>query len=68
MTFQPMLSELNVFSDKFVFSRGVKLTSHFYLVPRLGMHGSIPPLLQHVFMAWCSVKKHRDNFTFTTMD
>jgi len=29
------------------------------------MSGAIPPLLQHDFMAWCSVKKHRDNFTFT---
>jgi hypothetical protein len=28
------------------------------------MHGTIPPLLTYVFMAWCLVK-HRDNFTFT---
>jgi hypothetical protein len=28
------------------------------------MNGAIPPLPQHVFMAWCLVK-HRDNFTFT---
>jgi hypothetical protein len=28
------------------------------------MRGAIPPLPQHVFMAWCLVK-HRDNFTFT---
>jgi hypothetical protein len=27
------------------------------------MGEAIPPLLQYVFMAWCSVK-HRDNFTF----
>jgi hypothetical protein len=27
------------------------------------MRGSIPPLPQYVFMAWCLVK-HRDNFTF----
>jgi hypothetical protein len=30
------------------------------------MRGAIPPLTQHAFMAWCSLKKHRDNFTFTT--
>jgi hypothetical protein len=29
------------------------------------MRGSIPPLPQYAFMAWCSVK-HRDNFTFLT--
>jgi len=30
------------------------------------MHGTISPLPQYAFMAWCSVKKkHRDNFTFT---
>jgi hypothetical protein len=30
------------------------------------MHGTIPPLPQYAFMAWCSVKeRHRDNFTFT---
>jgi hypothetical protein len=28
------------------------------------MRGTIPPLPQYVFMAWCLVK-HRDNFTFT---
>jgi hypothetical protein len=29
------------------------------------MCGTIPPLLQYAFMAWCLVKKkHRDNFTF----
>jgi hypothetical protein len=27
------------------------------------MRGSVPPLPQYVFMAWCLVK-HRDNFTF----
>jgi hypothetical protein len=26
------------------------------------MRGAIPPLPQYAFMAWCSVKKHRDNF------
>jgi hypothetical protein len=30
------------------------------------MSGTILPLPQYAFMAWCSVKKkHRDNFTFT---
>jgi hypothetical protein len=28
------------------------------------MRGAIPPLPQYAFMAWCLVKKHRDNFTF----
>jgi hypothetical protein len=28
------------------------------------MSGAIPPHLQYAFMAWCLVKKHRDNFTF----
>jgi hypothetical protein len=28
------------------------------------MRGTLPPLPQYVFMAWCVVK-HRDNFTFT---
>jgi hypothetical protein len=26
------------------------------------MHGAIPPFAQYTLMAWCSVKKHRDNF------
>jgi hypothetical protein len=41
--------------------RGVKLTTHLHLVPRSRMRGSIPPLSQYVFMAWCLVK-HRYNF------
>jgi hypothetical protein len=28
------------------------------------MDGSIPPLPQYAFMAWCLVEKHRDNFGF----
>jgi hypothetical protein len=36
---------------------GVKLTTHLNLVPRLRMHGVIPPVSQYVFVAWCSVKK-----------
>jgi hypothetical protein len=28
------------------------------------MSGAIHPLPQYAFMAWCLVKKHRDNFTF----
>jgi len=38
----------------------VKLTT---VVPRLRMHGAIPPLFQYVFMAWYLVK-HRDIFAF----
>jgi len=34
-------------------------------VPRSRMCGGISPLPQHAFQAWCSVKKHWDNFTFT---
>jgi uncharacterized membrane protein len=29
------------------------------------MSGAIPPLPQYAFMAWCLVKKYRNNFTFT---
>jgi hypothetical protein len=28
------------------------------------MRGAIPPLPQYAFMAWCSIKKHRDNLNF----
>jgi len=42
---------------------GMKLTIHL-LVPRLRVHGTIPPLPWYVFMVWYLVK-HRDNFTFT---
>jgi hypothetical protein len=35
--------------------RGVKLTTHLHLVPSLRMPGSIPPLLQYAFMAWCPI-------------
>jgi hypothetical protein len=31
-------------------------TCHSLLVPRLSMRGSIPPVPQYVFMAWCKVK------------
>jgi hypothetical protein len=31
------------------------------------MSGAIPPLPQYAFMAWCSVKKDRDSFTFTVL-
>jgi len=41
------------------------LTTHPHLVPKSGLCGAIPPLLQYAFVAWCSVKeKHRDIFTF----
>jgi hypothetical protein len=42
----------------------VKLTSHLYLIWRLIMvelYLHPPP---HVFMAWCYLIKHRDNFNF----
>jgi hypothetical protein len=54
--------------------RGMKLTTHPQLVPRLRMRGAVPPLPIHlhdlvlrqstgcVFMAWYLVK-FRDNFT-----
>jgi len=53
--------------------RGVKLTTHIYIQPRLRMRGAIPPLPHTsswcsallstgVFTAWCLVK-HRNNFT-----
>jgi len=29
------------------------------------MRGAIHPLPQYAYMAWRSVKSHRDNFTFT---
>jgi len=32
--------------------------------PRLRISEAIPPLPEHIFMAWCLVM-HRDNFTFT---
>jgi len=42
----------------------MNLTTHLHLVPRSRMRGTILPLPQYAFMAWCSVKKkHRDNFT-----
>jgi hypothetical protein len=50
-------------SDKRYSGRGVKLTTHFHLVPRSRMRGDIPPVPQYVFLAWCLVQ-HRDNFTF----
>jgi hypothetical protein len=32
--------------------RGVKLTTHFYLIPRLRMSGAVPLLRLYTFMAW----------------
>jgi hypothetical protein len=31
-------------------------TTHLHLVPRLRMHGAIPPLAQYAFKAWCKVQ------------
>jgi hypothetical protein len=39
------------------------LIIHINLVRRLGIPGSIPPLLQYVFIALCLIK-HKYNFTF----
>jgi hypothetical protein len=35
--------------------------------PRSRMCEAIPPLPHYAFKAWCSVKKHRNNFTFTLL-
>jgi len=34
-------------------ARGMKLTTHFHLAPRLKIIGAVSPLLQYVFMVWC---------------
>jgi hypothetical protein len=47
--------------------RGVKLTTHLHLVPRLKNEWSYTSTPQYAFMAWCSAKRHRDNFTFTLL-
>jgi hypothetical protein len=49
---------------KLIFLLHSHMTTQLHLAPRLRMRGTIPPLPQHVFVAWCIVK-HRDNFTFT---
>jgi len=38
-------------------SRHGKLTTHYHLVPRLGMRGAILTLPQYVFTAWCLIKQ-----------
>jgi hypothetical protein len=45
----------------------VKLITYRHIVSKLKMRGAIPPLPQHVFTAWCSVK-HKENFTLTVMN
>jgi hypothetical protein len=37
--------------------RGVNLTIHLHLVPRLRMQGAISLFPQYVFMAWCLIKQ-----------
>jgi hypothetical protein len=44
--------------------RYVNLTTHHQLVPRWRMLGAVSPLPQYALNLWCSVKQHRDNFTF----
>jgi hypothetical protein len=33
------------------------MTTHLFLVPRLRMHESVPPLPKYVLMAWCLIKQ-----------
>jgi hypothetical protein len=37
--------------------RGVKLTTHLHLVPRLRMRGTITPFSQYVLVAWYLIKQ-----------
>jgi hypothetical protein len=49
----------------------MKLSTHLHVVPRLRMHGAVPPL-PHIFMVWCLITafifmvwyfvKYKDNF------
>jgi hypothetical protein len=36
--------------------RGVKPTTHLYVVPKSRMRGAIPPLSQYALTVWCSVE------------
>jgi len=45
--------------------RGVKLTTHLHLVPRLRLCGATHSLPQYAFMAWCSVKAQGQLYVFT---
>jgi hypothetical protein len=42
----------------------VKLTTHLHLVPRSNNEWNYTSTPQYAFIAWCSDKKHRENFTF----
>jgi len=44
--------------------RGLKLTTHFLLVPRSIMRGAIPLFSQYVLMAWYLVKNKNNKFTW----
>jgi hypothetical protein len=46
---------------------GHEAATNLHVVQRSRMRGAVLPLPQNAFMAWCSVKKHRDNFTFTLL-
>jgi len=50
--------------DNIRMDRGVKLTTHFHLMPRSKNAWSYTSTSQYAFMAWCLVK-HRDKFAFT---
>jgi len=39
-------------------SRGVTMTTHIHLVPRLIKHGAIPLLPLYAFMAWITTSLH----------
>jgi hypothetical protein len=40
--------------------------AHLHLVPRSRMSGAMPPLPQHAFMAWCSVKAQGQLYLYLT--
>jgi hypothetical protein len=49
-TIQPPIAEYHSIPSGDKVARGVKLTTHVHLLPRLRMSGYIPFLLQYVFM------------------
>jgi hypothetical protein len=52
---KPHIQWVPAFSSPEFSDRGVKLTTHLHLMPRLRMRGTIPPLPQYVFRAWNSI-------------
>jgi len=45
----------------------MKLNTHIHLVPKSRMCGAIPPLPQHTFMVWCSVKAVEQVYNYPTI-